>query len=242
MTKPSPHTIMLIDGHPIWRHGIASVVSKEPDLEICGEISDVESGLHLISLLNPGVIVMDIAHQAGEGVGLIRSIILQHPTARILVLSLNDECLFAERVIRAGARGYLMKQESGDVLVMAIRQILKDGIYLSNRMREVLLNKALSPLADNGSADLSALTDREMQVFTLLGEGKGNGEIGHHMNVSVKTVDAYRAHIKYKLRLRNGMELIRLAILHAQPYSTSAGFSKPARSAIPSFGPQSKIE
>jgi DNA-binding NarL/FixJ family response regulator len=133
-----------------------------------------------------------------------------------------------------------MKQESGDALVMAIRQVLKGGVYLSSRLREILINKAFSPLAGNGYADFSSLTDREMQVFTLLGEGKGSLEIGQQMNVSVKTVDAYRAHIKYKLRLRNGLELLRLAILHTQPNSTSVGFSRSTRAIISSLGPRTK--
>lgn len=227
MTTTRTHTIMLIDGHSIWRQGVASVIGREPDLEICGQTNDVESGLDLISLLKPAVVLMDVAHEAGHGIGLIKNILGQHPTARVLVLSLNDECLYAERVIRAGAKGYLMKQESADVLVMAIRQIVRGGVYLSSRMREILLNKTLSQVVDNGHADLSRLTDREMQVFTLVGDGKGNCEIAKHMNVSVKTVDAYRAHIKYKLGLRNGLELIRLAVLHGQPYCTSARISDP---------------
>ena len=117
---------------------------------------------------------------------MIRQILAACSTARILVLSLNDECLYAERLIRAGAKGYLMKQETADELMVAIRKVLSGGVYLSDRMREFLLDKALSPVLDHGYSDFSSLTDREVQVFTLLGDGKGNREIARNMNVSVK--------------------------------------------------------
>jgi DNA-binding NarL/FixJ family response regulator len=229
LMKATPHTVMLIDGHPIWCHGVAAVLNKESDLEICGQSGDFERGLELIASLNPGIVIMDITREVGQGLGLIKTILGRHPAARLLVLSLNDECLYAERVIRAGARGYLMKQESEDALVTAIRQVLNGGVYLSNRMREILCNKALCSSVDDGYPDLGTLTEREMQVFTLLGEGKENSEIAGYMNLSVKTVDAYRAHIKQKLKLRSGLELIRLAILHTPPYSPSARDSSMAR-------------
>jgi len=223
--KPPVHTVMLIDGHPIWCYGVAAVLHKESDLKICGQTGDYEVGLELIASLNPGVIIMDVTQEVGQGLGFIKTILGRHPAARLLVLSLNDECLYAERVIRAGARGYLMKQESEEALVSAIRQVLAGGVFLSNRMREILCNKALCAGVDDGYPDLGTLTDREMQVFTLLGEGKENSEIAGCMNLSVKTVDAYRAHIKQKLKLRSGLELIRLAILHTPPFSPSARIS-----------------
>jgi DNA-binding NarL/FixJ family response regulator len=139
------------------------------------------------------------------------------------VLSLNDERLFAERTIRAGAKGYLMKQESGDVLIMAVRQALRGGIYLSASMRDFLLSRSLGAEVERSEPDPGWLSDREIQVFTLIGSGMANKEIARLMNVSVKTVDAYRAHIKQKLRLRSGLELLRLAVLYAQPDAAAAG-------------------
>jgi DNA-binding NarL/FixJ family response regulator len=221
------HPILLIDGHPIWRQGIVSLIGGEPDLEVCGQTNSLTDGLDLVSFLKPELVVLDIAHDEGRGIQLIKSVVNEHPTVSILVLSLIDERLYAERVIRAGAKGYLMKQESGDVLIMAIRQVLRGGVYLSAGMRDFLLNKALGVEGDHHQPDLGWLSDREMQVFTLLGNGKGNREIARQMNVSIKTIDAYRAHIKQKLKLRNGMELIRLAVLHVQPYATAVKTAGP---------------
>jgi DNA-binding NarL/FixJ family response regulator len=219
------HTVLLIDGHPIWRQGIVSLVGSEADMEICGQSNSLDEGLDLVSFLKPDLVILDIAHDEGKGIEFIKGVVHAHRAVSILVLSLNDERLYAERTIRAGAKGYLMKHEAGEVLLMAIRQLLRGGVYLSARMRDFLLNKALAVEGDRQEPDLGWLSDRELQVFMMLGNGNGNREIARQLNVSIKTIDAYRAHIKQKLRLRSGLELIRLAVLHTQP---SAGTTRSA--------------
>lgn len=221
----SKQTILLIDAHPIWRQGVMSLIKHESDLEVCGQTNHLGEAADLVGMLKPDLVVLDIAHDEGRAIEFIRQVGTGNPATAILVLSLNDERLFAERTIRAGAKGYLMKQESGDVLIMAIRQVLRGGVYLSARMRDSLLSRSLGAEAERSQPDPGWLSDREMQVFTLLGSGKANKEIARVMNVSVKTVDAYRAHIKQKLRLRSGLELLRLAVLYAQPDAAAAGVS-----------------
>ena len=221
----SKQTILLIDAHPIWRQGVMSLIKHESDLEVCGQTNHLGEAADLVGMLKPDLVVLDIAHDEGRALEFIRQVGTGNPATAILVLSLNDERLFAERTIRAGAKGYLMKQESGDVLIMAVRQVLRGGVYLSARMRDSLLSRSLGAEAEWSQPDPGWLSDREMQVFTLLGSGMANKEIARVMNVSVKTVDAYRAHIKQKLRLRSGLELLRLAVLYAQPDAAAAGVS-----------------
>ena len=221
----SKQTILLIDAHPIWRQGVMSLVKHEADLEVCGQTNSLGEAVDLVGLLKPDLIILDIAHDEGRALEFIRRVGAENPATAILVLSLNDERLFAERTIRAGAKGYLMKQESGDVLIMAVRQVLRGGVYLSAGMRDFLLSRSLGSEVERSEPDPGWLSDREIQVFTLLGGGKANKEIARLMNVSVKTVDAYRAHIKQKLRLRSGLELLRLAVLYAQPDADAAGAS-----------------
>lgn len=221
----SKQTILLIDAHPIWRQGVMSLIKHESDLEVCGQTNHLGEAADLVGMLKPDLVVLDIAHDEGRALEFIRQVGAGNPATAILVLSLNDERLFAERTIRAGAKGYLMKQESGDVLIMAVRQVLRGGVYLSARMRDSLLSRSLGAEAERSQPDPGWLSDRQMQVFTLLGSGMANKEIARVMNVSVKTVDAYRAHIKQKLRLRSGLELLRLAVLYAQPDAAAAGVS-----------------
>jgi DNA-binding NarL/FixJ family response regulator len=214
------YAILVIDEHPIWRQGIACLVNNEPDLEVCGQADCLSA--NLVVARNPDLVIVDLADGEPHGVGVIRQVAAKYPGASILVHSFNDEHLHAERVIRAGARGYLMKQESGDALITAIRDVLAGRVYLSESMREMLLSRVLSAQTGRGHPNLGSLSDREMQVFTLLGDGKGPREIAQKMKVSVKTIDAYRAHIKRKLMLRNGSELMRLAVLHSQRYPRSS--------------------
>jgi len=200
---------------------VAALVDSQNDLEICGESGDLEGAAEIIRRRKPDLIVVDIGSEPANGIESVKRLCLEFPQLAVLVVSLYDEYLYAERAIRAGAKGYLIKQESTEVLLTAIRQVLRGGVYLSARMRELLLNKTLAHEPKGHDPSLGSLTDRELEVFMLLGSGKLNREIAKQMKVSVKTVDAYRAHIKQKLRLKNGMQLIRLAVLHAQPYSSA---------------------
>jgi DNA-binding NarL/FixJ family response regulator len=225
----SKQTILLIDAHPIWLEGVMSLVKHEADLEICGQTDNLGVATDLVGLLKPDLIILDIARDEGRALEFIRRVSAEHPATAILVLSLNEERLFAERTIRSGAKGYLMKQESGDVLIMAVRQVLRGGVYLSARMRDFLLSRSLGAELEWREPDPGWLSDREIEVFTLLGGGKANKEIARLMNVSVKTVDAYRAHIKQKLRLRSGLELLRLAVLSAQSDAAPRASDREAR-------------
>lgn len=227
MADPNKRAVLILDEHLIWRQGTACLISSQPDFEVCGQCGGLGLNSELVVGLQPDLVITDFKDGTGDAVGFIKAVTTQFPSAAVLVHSLSDECLYAERLIRAGARGYLMKQESGDKLLLAMREVMGGSVYLSHRMREMLLGRALSAKLTSGYPDLGSLSDREMQVFVLLGGGNRSREIAAKMNVSVKTIDAYRAHIKRKLMLRSGLELIRLAVLHAQRFRVSASGMPP---------------
>ncbi len=218
-SKPgSSHKILLVDDHPITRQGLAAMVGNESDLSVCGEAEDVPSALAAIQALRPDLVVADLSLPGRNGLELLKDIAAQHPNIPTLVLSMHDESLYAERAIRAGARGYLMKSAGGRAVLDAIRAILAGRIHVSpavaTRVLESLgrTSNALRSAPSAAHSKVQALSDREFEVFQLIGQGLGTREIAGRLNVSIKTIEAHRAHLKSKLGTKDAPGLVREAV------------------------------
>ncbi len=203
-------TIAIVDDHPLVREGLAARISAQPDMEVCGEADDIESAMEMIVARRPALVIVDIALRDGHGIDLIKRIVAAGINTRMLVVSAYDESLFAERALRAGALGYINKQELQGKVVEALRTVLRGERYLSTAMAQRLIAQAIGSKAAAGGTE--ALTDRELQIFQLVGRGKSTREIANELNVSVHTIDSHREHIRAKLDLRSGTELIQRAV------------------------------
>jgi DNA-binding NarL/FixJ family response regulator len=201
---------LIVDDHPIVRLGIRQMLAAERDLEVCGEAESADAAKQLIVGAHPDLAIIDLSLAEGTGLDLIRSLRESMPTLPVLVLSMHDEALFAERVLRAGARGYIMKREAITGLVGAVRQVLSGRIYVSDGMAQTVLER-LGPEAAAPDNPLASLTDRELEVFDLIGRGQSTGTIAEQLGVSIKTIETYRSNIKTKLNLKDATDLIRLA-------------------------------
>ncbi|HEX5109229.1 MAG TPA: response regulator transcription factor [Vicinamibacterales bacterium] len=202
--------ILIVDDHPIVRLGIRQMLAAERDLEVCGEAESADAARQLIRSTRPDLAIVDLSLAQGSGLDLVRSLHESESTLPVLVLSMHDEALFAERVIRAGARGYIMKREAITGLVGAIRQVLSGRIYVSEGMAQAILER----LGHEGRATdnpLASLTDREMAVFDLIGRGLNTAAIAEQLAVSIKTIETYRSNIKTKLNLKDATDLVRFA-------------------------------
>lgn len=207
--------ILVVDDHPIVRLGIRQMLAAEPDLDVCAEAESADAAKQLIVDAHPDLAIIDLSLAEGTGLDLIRSLRESMPTMPVLVLSMHDEALFAERVLRAGARGYIMKREAITGLVRAIRQVLSGRIYVSEGMAQAVLER----LGHDGAAPdnpLANLTDRELEVFDLIGRGQSTGAIAEQMGVSIKTIETYRSNIRTKLNLKDATDLIRFAATWAE--------------------------
>jgi DNA-binding NarL/FixJ family response regulator len=191
------------------REGLRTLISREHDLAICGEAETAGQALDAVANLKPDLVLADISLPGRNGVELIKDIRSLQPAVLILVISMHDESLYAERVLRAGARGYIMKQESGPTMIQAIRQMLAGRIYLSDKMSARILENVAGKRAK--ASPIERLSDREFEVFQLIGRGKSTVQIAEELHLSTKTVEAHRAQVKAKLDLRNMPELISFA-------------------------------
>jgi DNA-binding NarL/FixJ family response regulator len=207
--------ILLVDDHPIVRLGIRHMLAAELDLEVSAEAESLEAATQLAATARPDLAIVDLSLAEGTGLDLLRSLRKLMPTLPVLVLSMHDETLFAERALRAGARGYIMKHEAITGLVNAIRQVLSGRIYVSEHMAQTVLER----LGQEGAAPdnpLATLTDRELEVFDLIGRGLNTAAIAEQLGVSIKTIETYRSNIKTKLNLKDATELIRFAATWAE--------------------------
>jgi DNA-binding NarL/FixJ family response regulator len=209
-TKSKKHKILIVDDHPIVRRGLRELISDEPDLDVCSEAEDVAEALRLVEATRPDVVIVDLTLKSGHGLELIQEIKARYDRIKVLVSSMHDESLFAERSLRAGAAGYISKQESPERIIDATRQVLRGEIYLSSRMATRLLHRLTSgePLDRDPIENLS---DRELQVFEMVGRGLSTKQISRELSVSHKTVETHREKIKSKLNLKNSTELSRHA-------------------------------
>jgi DNA-binding NarL/FixJ family response regulator len=207
----TPVRILVIDDHPIVRLGIRQMVASEPAFEICGEAESMAQALELVASSKPDLAVVDISLGGRSGLELIRLLRETAPETKVLVLSMHDEALFAERALRAGAHGYIMKHEAIGGLVRAIREVLSGRFFVSQRMSQCLLERLGKGEAATGSSRLGNLTDRELEVFEFIGRGLSTAAIADRLAVSVKTIETYRSNIKTKLDLKDATDLIRFA-------------------------------
>lgn len=205
--------VLLVDDHPVFRAGLAGLVSLEPDLAVCGEASNAAEAMALTAASSPDLVLMDMSLPGRSGLELLKDLRSAHPCVPVLIVSMHDETLYAERVIRAGGRGYIMKQEGPEKMLRAIRKVLAGGISVSERIASLILDALSAPqgaraAVENGAGSVSTLTDREFEVYRLIGQGREQQEVARILHLSIKTVDTHRAHIKRKLGLKNNTELV----------------------------------
>jgi DNA-binding NarL/FixJ family response regulator len=204
--------IFIVDDHPIVRDGLITIIDHDKDLAVCGEADEPQEALKAISELRPDVVIVDITLKKSDGIELTKSIKAQYPKLPVIVLSIHDESVYAERALRAGAQAYLMKEVVSDNIVTAIRTVLSGEVYVSNTMGKKMLRKLAAGKADTISGPMDNLSDRELEIFRLIGQGYKPSKIAKSMHLSVKTVETYRARIKEKLNLADADELLRYAI------------------------------
>jgi DNA-binding NarL/FixJ family response regulator len=210
IAKPSKKRILIVDDHPMMRDGLRGLIANEPDLEVCGEAEDAPAALDLAQSLKPDIAIVDITLRSSNGLELIKDLHFRSPQTAVLVLSMHDESLYAERVLRAGGRGYIMKQEGGKKIIEGVRRILSGAAYVSENISARILD-GISGRGQNQSA-VASLTDREFEVFQLIGQGLSTAEMAEKLHVSVKTIEVHRVNIKNKLGVPTLPELIRFAV------------------------------
>jgi DNA-binding NarL/FixJ family response regulator len=204
--------VLLVDDHPIIRQGLGLLIDRETDLSVCGEADGAHSAFHAIETLRPDIVVLDISLSGPDGLDVLKEIRMKTASLPVLILSMHDETIYAERAMRAGANGYIMKQEATEKVLVAIRRILQGEVYLSDRLTNTMLQQYVRRGSTAKGSPLLNLTDRELEVFRLIGVGHGTRQIADELHLSVKTIESYQAHIKEKLALRNARELVQHAI------------------------------
>jgi DNA-binding NarL/FixJ family response regulator len=206
-----PARVLIVDDHPAVREALSIRVSQAPDLEVCGQAEDVGDALRLVGETKPDIAIVDIALKTGDGIDLIKRIKSRNEHVRMLVWSMYGEDLYAERALRAGANGYITKEHATDQIVDAIRHVLADKVYLSAAMSEKLLHRAVGAGRKRQQPTIDMLSDRELEVFRLIGRGVKTSQIAVQLHLSVRTVWTYRDRIREKLDLNDGAELVRHA-------------------------------
>jgi DNA-binding NarL/FixJ family response regulator len=206
--------VLLVDDHPMIRRGIADLINAEADMSVCGEAATMQEAMAMAQKCKPQLVIVDVSLNGNNGIELMKNLATRWPTVPILAYSMHDEAIYAERALRAGAKGYVMKQSDPEVLLEAIRQVLKGKIFLSDPMSERLLGRLVRAggTAEIAASPIEKLSDRELEVLELLGKGMRTSEIADQLCLSIKTIETYREHLKQKLSLSSGQELLRFAI------------------------------
>jgi DNA-binding NarL/FixJ family response regulator len=222
--------ILVADDHPLFLEGLVQLINRERDLHCCGGADSVAATQMAVTLLKPDLLVLDLRLKDGDGLELIKTLKGRFPSLRMLVLSQNDEALYAERALRAGARGYVMKEEATNEVLNAMRTILRGELYVSRKMSVLALHKLLSTASGVRGNYVERLTDRELQVFQMIGAGKGTADIASELSLSFKTVETHRENIKRKLGLRNAVDLVCHAVhwIHGSNAPDPRGTARPA--------------
>ena len=220
--------ILIVDDHPVFRDGLAGLTGREPNWSICGVADNAQDALTAIERLKPALVLVDISLPGRSGLELIKDIRALRPQTAVLVISMHDETLYAERVLRAGGRGYIMKQEGPEKILQAIRTVLAGQLYLSGKMSSRILD-SFTGQRGRAKSSISQLTDRQLEILQLTGQGVDSRTIARKLNLSFKTVDAHRAQIRAKLELKNFTELVSYAArwVEAQPTSSSDDGTSP---------------
>lgn len=217
--KPARKTrVFIVDDHSIVRSGLRRLINEQSDMEVAGEAEDGQQALDGLKSAHPEIVLVDLSLKGMDGLELIKHARSLYPTLAILVLSMHDESLYAERAIRAGARGYMMKQEAAENVVPVLRRILRDETYLSERMYNQIVKKFTGTSHQDGDSPLRHLSDRELEIFHLMGQGRRNKDIARDLGISVKTVETHSTHLRKKLDQKGMFELMQFAIrwFHSQ--------------------------
>ncbi len=203
---------LIVDDHPIVREGIAKLLERENDFTVCGEAEDVNGAIAVMSKVVPDMLIVDITLSSSNGIDLIKYVRKDYAHLPILVLSMHDSFFYAEQALRAGANGFITKAEAPKVLIQAIRKVLAGDIYVNDITAAALLKRAVSKRREKSDQDILSLSDREREIFFLLGKGMGTRQIAEKLCVSIRTIDTHRENIKHKLNLKNASELLQCAI------------------------------
>jgi len=209
---PAKKRIFIVDDHAMFRDGLRRLIDLESDLTVCGDASDAAGGMKGIRESEPDLVIVDISLDATSGIDLIKAIKRDYDDMPVLVVSMHSESLYGDRALRAGAMGYVMKSEPATTVVSAIRTVLSGNVHISESMATLVVSKFVKGESDQIPSPLEALSDREMEVFRMLGQGKGTREIAQEMNVAIPTISSFKNRIKEKLRFKNSTEMILYAL------------------------------
>jgi DNA-binding NarL/FixJ family response regulator len=220
--KKNPARILIVDDHPLLRQGITQLINEEKDMHVVGEADDPNRALGAIAACNPDVVILDLSLKGTSGIELLKNIKVRYPRLLVLILSMHDESVYAQRALRAGAAGYIMKQEATERVLVALRRVLAGEVYLSDDLGARLLNRLVGGKSSLNGSPIEELSDRELEIFGLIGQGHGTRPIAEKLHLSVKTVESHRAHIKEKLNLKNATELVHHAIQWVQSENLGA--------------------
>ena len=205
--------VLIVDDHPIVRQGLSQLIGREEDLQVCGEASDVREARVALQQTEPDVVILDLSLRDSDGLELIKDIRARHRRLPVLVLSMHDEAIYAERLLGAGANGYIMKQAAADQLLTAVRRVLAGGIYVSEAVGASMIEKFATGGRSSSTGDpITRLSNRELQVLNLIGRGKTTRETAANLNLSIKTVESHRQRIKKKLNLQTAAQLVQYAV------------------------------
>ena len=219
--------IFIVDDHAMFRDGLRRLIDLEPDLMVCGDAADAATGLRGIVAANPDLVIVDISLDTTSGIDLIKNIKRDCEDMVILVVSMHSESLYGDRALRAGAMGYVMKSEPATTVIKAIRKVLAGNVHISEKMATLVVSKFVKGESDQVPSPLEALSDRELEVFRMLGQGKGTREIAQEMNVALPTISSFKNRIKEKLNLKNSSEMIFYALQWFRKEAAAAESSRP---------------
>jgi DNA-binding NarL/FixJ family response regulator len=211
-TRSSKRRVLIIDDHPITRQGLKALINQQLNVEVAAEADSPRTAMALLDELRPDLAVVDVSLNGDSGLELIKDMRERVPDLKVLVVSMHDEMLFAERALRAGAMGYVMKQEAGEKVAAALENLLRGDVYLSPQMKQKMLHRCVNHKKEGVVFAIDTLSEREMEVFRLIGSGYSTREIADRLKLSPKTIDSYREHLKFKLSVDSGAELVRHAI------------------------------
>ena len=233
--KQKVRRVLIVDDHPIVRQGLRRVIENEADLTVCGEAETARDARIAIKELNPDVVIADISLKQGDGIELVRDVRAHHPHLPILVLSMHDETIYAERMLSAGANGYIMKQAASEQFLVSLRRVLDGGIYVSEAVGNNMIQKFATGASYASANPIDRLSNRELQILHMIGKGMSTRETAHSLNLSIKTVESHRQRIKRKLNLTTGTQLVQYAV----NWFTGRDSSMPSANPAPSPGASS---
>jgi DNA-binding NarL/FixJ family response regulator len=209
---PRPRRVLLVDDHPIVRKGLRRLIENHAGLEVCAEAEGVRGARDLIRAHRPDIVVVDLSLKDGDGIELVKEVHAHHPGLPLLVLSMHDESVYAERLLAAGASGYIMKQAASELFIQALEEVLAGRTYTSDAVNARLLHKTAAVGVGNGSKATDALSNRELQILEMIGRGLSSRQVAESLNLSIKTIEAHRQRIKRKLKLKTGAQLVNFAV------------------------------